>query len=71
MYSLQASVFTVKRGPYSGVVNVSTDEGGNIHKESIKNLTKISTFESPTASLGKINRPFWRGRPLLGIFQSD
>ena len=55
MYSVQASFFTVKRGPLSAVVNVSTDEGGNnVHRESIKrNLRKIFTVESATTSLEK------------------
>lgn len=55
MYSVQASFFTVKRGPFSAVVNVSTDEGGNnVHRESIKtNLRKIFTVESATTSLEK------------------
>ena len=55
MYSVQASFFTVKRGPLSAVVNVSTDEGGNnVHRESIKrNLRKIFTVESATTNLEK------------------
>ena len=55
MYSVQASFFTVKQGPFSAVVNVSTDEGGNnVHRESIKrNLRKIYTVESATTSLEK------------------
>ena len=54
MYSVQASFFTVKRGPFSAVVNVSTDEGGNVHTQSIKrNLIKSYVVESATASLVK------------------
>ena len=31
MYSMQAAFFTIKKGPYSAVFNVSTDEGGMIN----------------------------------------
>lgn len=31
MYSVQTAFFTVTRGPFSAAVNVSTDEGGNVH----------------------------------------
>jgi len=31
MYSVQIAFFTVTRGPFSAAVNVSTDEGGNVH----------------------------------------
>ena len=31
IYSMQAAVFTIKKGPYSAVFNVSTDEGGMIN----------------------------------------
>lgn len=40
MYSVQASLFTVKEGPYSAVVNVSTDEGGMIYVEKKWNSLK-------------------------------
>ena len=31
MYSMKAAFFTIKKGPYSAVFNVSTDEGGMIN----------------------------------------
>ena len=36
MFSIQAAFYTVKQGPYSAVINASTDEGGKFHEENIK-----------------------------------